>query len=89
MNILTIMKQKGAALLSKICAILEPLCFSVGSKPICHAEDDLCAASVCSKGNRRRYSSAQLMEGMTPENTKALNAEVAWALEGAAVGEEF
>lgn len=80
MNITHVTKQKGAALLSRICAILEPLCLWVGSKP---------TGDVPAEVKHKRYTFAELMEGVTPEKAQALNAATAWALEGTVVGEEL
>lgn len=65
--------------MSKICQMLETFFPESGS----------CFVSVPDKAERSRYTFADLMEGVTPESIQALNAEIAWALEGVAVGEEL
>lgn len=75
--------------MSKICQMLETFSLWVGSKPTWDAEGGSCIVSVPAKAKRKRYTFAELMEGVTPERIQALNAEIAWALEGMVVGKEL
>lgn len=75
MNIVTIVKRKGAALVSGL--------FWVG----CRSGGGV--ISVRPRVRHKRYTLAELMQGATPESVQALNAETAWALEGGSVGGEL
>lgn len=76
MNIVTIIKRKGAALVSGLSAVLE-------SRPAGGV------VSVRPRVRHKRYTFAELMQGATPESVQALNAKTAWALDGGAVGGEL
>ncbi len=41
------------------------------------------------KTKRKRYTLAELLDGATKQNMRALNAETEWAREGAPVGREL
>jgi antitoxin ChpS len=46
-------------------------------------------SKIKSPKQHRRYSLAELLEGTTPEIMSELNAEMAWARDGEAVGREL
>lgn len=46
-------------------------------------------ARPANKAARRRYTLDELLRGVTPKDVEALNAETAWAREGAPVGREL
>lgn len=79
MKIINVTEHKGAAFLSEVCVILKPFSLWLGSKPTCGIGEH----------SLQRYAFAELMEGVTSEKIRALNAETTWALEGTAVGREL
>lgn len=72
---------KTVAVIKQIFKMLEPFCVWVGSRPVYDV--------VHSKTKNRRYTFVELMRGVTPESIEVLNAEIAWSLEGAAMGREL
>ena len=81
-------KQWGAAVIANLLEILKPLCLWIGSKPDWDVRDISFEDCWSSKIVCRRYSLAEILEGASWKNMKALNFATAWALEGVAMGKE-
>lgn len=82
-----IRKQGGAAIITIPSAILKELDLAVGTKLELEVQDHSFRARPATK--TRRYTLAELLSGVTPENMEALNAETSWAREGSSVGREL
>lgn len=82
-------KQGGAAVVTIPSDLLKQLEVQVGATLEMDVLDGMLRARP-TKGRRlRRYSLADLLEGMTPEHAAQLKEETAWAREGAPIGREL
>ncbi len=65
------------------------LLLQIGQQQKIQNQREQLESKIKSPKQRRRYSLAELLEGTTPETVSKLNAEMAWAREGEAVGREL
>lgn len=82
-----IRKQGGAAVITIPSDVLRILELDIGST----LELNITSTGFIAKAapKRKRYTLAELLEGATPENIKALNKETQWARKGKRVGREI
>lgn len=84
-----IRKQGGAAVMTIPADVLKVLNVEVGTTLELDVRDGVFVARPVRKTQRKRYSLAELMRGVTPEMMTQLNAETEWAREGDSVGREL
>lgn len=84
-----IRKQGGAAIMTIPADVLKVLNAQVGSTLELDVSDGAFVARPVHKVQRKRYSLAELMRGVTPEIMAGLNAETEWARDGDSVGREL
>lgn len=84
-----IRKQGGAAIMTIPADVLKVLNIEVGATLELDVTDGAFVARPARKPQRKRYSLAELMRGVTPEAMAKLNAETEWAREGDSVGREL
>lgn len=84
-----IRKQGGAAIMTIPADVLKILNAEVGSVLEIEVKNGAFTARPISQQTRKRYTLAELMQGITPESMEALNAETVWAREGGPVGREL
>ncbi len=82
-----IRRQGGAAVITIPPAQLKPMHAGVGSQLELDVSDGESVARSVVSSARKRYSLQELLKGS--ERVGELNASVAWALEGDAVGREL
>ncbi|PWB53746.1 MAG: AbrB family transcriptional regulator [Nitrosomonadales bacterium] len=80
-------KQGGAAVVTVPAEVLRQLHIGVGSQLDLEVVGGVLTARPATK--KRRYSLAELLQGVTQDNMDQLNAETAWAREGAPEGREI
>ena len=83
-----IIKRWGVAVVATLLEILKLLSLWIGSKPAGDIDSSL-SPHRNSKIQRKRFSLAEILEGVTQENIKALEHETTWALQATPVGEEL
>lgn len=69
--------------------VLKVLNVGVGATLELDVRDGVFVARPAHQSQRKRYSLAELMRGVTPEMMAQLNAETEWAREGDSVGREL
>lgn len=84
-----IRKQGGAAIMTIPADVLKVLNARVGTTLELDVSDGAFVARPVRTVQRKRYSLAELMRGVTPEMMTELNAETEWAREGDSVGREL
>lgn len=84
-----IRKQGGAAVMTIPADILKMLNVEVGATLALEVDQGGFTARPIRGVGRKRYSLAELMRGVTPEDMTALNQETAWAREGEPAGREL
>ena len=84
-----IIKRWGVAVVATLLEILELLSLWIGSKPTCDIENSSLSQHWSSEIQRKRYSLAEVLEGVTEENMKAVDHATTWARQGTPVGEEL
>lgn len=83
-----VIKQWMIAVVATLLEILKLLSLWIGSKPADDIDSSL-SPHRNSKIQRKRFSLAKILEGVTQENMKALEHKTIWALQGTPVGEEL
>lgn len=84
-----IRKQGGAAIMTIPADVLKVLNAKVGTTLELDVSDGTFVARPVRKVQRKRYSLAELMRGVTSEMMTGLNAETEWARDGDSVGREL
>ena len=87
MTTVNVRKQGGAAVVTIPANLMKMLHIEVGSTLVLDVADGVLTARPAS--GKRRYSLAELLQGVTPEKIARLNAETAWFREGEPVGREI
>ena len=89
MPTVNIRKQGGAAIMTIPSDVLKDLAVGVGESLDIEVADGVMVARPARRGARRRYSVAELLEGVTPAVAREMNREsVAWHT-GPSVGREL
>ncbi len=84
-----IRKQGGAAIMTIPADVLKMLNVEVGATLKLDVTNGMFTARPVHKAARKRYTLAELLRGVTPEDMAALNADTTWAREGDPVGREL
>ena len=84
-----IRKQGGAAIMTIPSDVLKMLNVEVGATLELDVTNGAFTARPTHQVVRKRYTLAELLNGVTPEDMAALNADTAWAREGGPVGREL
>jgi len=84
-----IRKQGGASVITIPPDVLRTLHVGVGATLSIEFIEDAVTLRPVNRNNRKRYTLAELMEGVTPEIMDELNADLAWSLEIEPVGREL
>ena len=84
-----IRKQGGASVITIPPDVLRTLHVGVGATLSIEFIEDAVTLRPVNRNNRKRYTLAELMEGVTPEIMDELNADLAWSLEIKPVGREL
>lgn len=84
-----IRRQGGAAIVTIPAHLLRSLHADVGTPLDLQVNNGVLTARPVLASTRKRYSLKELLQGTTPEAMSALQAETAWAREGAPVGREI
>jgi antitoxin ChpS len=84
-----IRKQGGASVITIPSVILKSLHLEVGERLELEVQESGFVARPSSSLKKKRYTLAELLQGATPENMKALNDATDWARQGDAVGREL
>ncbi|MFO1434260.1 MAG: AbrB family transcriptional regulator [Candidatus Competibacteraceae bacterium] len=84
-----IRKQGGAAIMTIPADVLKMLNVEVGAILELEVANGMFTARPVHKATHKRYTLAELLRGITPEDMAALNADTAWAREGDPVGREL
>jgi len=82
-------KQGGAAIITIPSDVLKLLGIKVGSALELNVDNGKLIARPTQIKNRKRYTLAELLQGVTPAKMKKLNDETKWAREGDSVGREL
>ena len=82
-------KQGGAAIVTIPPSVLKSLDLKIGVELQMDVRDGALVMVPAKPAKRKRYTLAQLLEGVTPKTVKALNEGTAWSREGDAVGREL
>lgn len=85
----TVRKQGGAAVMTIPADVLKMLDLDIGSVLELEIADKAFTARPIQPSDRRRYTLAELLRGVTPETMAVIEADTAWAREGDAVGREL
>lgn len=89
MPTVNIRKQGGAAIMTIPSDVLKDLAVGVGESLDIEVADGVMVARPARRGTRRRYSVAELLEGVTPAVAREMKREsVAWHT-GPSVGREL
>ncbi len=80
-------KQGGAAVVTVPAEVLRQLHIGVGSQLNLEVSGGVLTVRPATK--KRRYTLAQLLQGVTKNNMAQLNTETAWAIEGEPTGREI
>lgn len=83
-----IRKQGGAAIMTIPSDVLKMLNVEVGATLELDVINGAFTARPTRQVTRKRYTLAELLQGVTPADMAALNADTAWAREGGPVGRE-
>jgi antitoxin ChpS len=89
MNEVSIRRQGGAAIVTIPAEIMRRLDLSVGATLALDVVERTIVARPTSPGRRRRYTLAELTEGVAPEDTAAVNAELADVRSALPLGREL
>ncbi len=84
-----IRKQGGAAIITIPSDVLKMLNVQVGATLELDVANGAFTARPAHQIAHKRYTLAELLRGVTPEDLAALNADTAWAREGDPVGREL
>jgi antitoxin ChpS len=84
-----IRKQGGASVITIPPDVLRTLHIGVGATLSIEFVEGAVTLRPVTRNNRKRYTLAELLQGVTPEVMAALNEDTAWAREGEAVGREL
>lgn len=84
-----IRKQGGASVITIPPDVLRTLHIGVGATLSIEFIEGAVTLRPVTRNNRKRYTLAELMEGVTPEIMDELNADLAWSLEIEPVGREL
>ncbi len=84
-----IRKQGGAAIMTIPSDVLKMLNVEVGATLELDVTNGAFTARPTHQVVRKRYTLAELLNGVTPEDMAALYADTAWAREGGPVGREL
>ena len=82
-------KQGGAAIVTIPPSVLKSLNLKIGTELQIAVHDGSLVMVPAKPTRTKRYTLAQLLEGVTPKTIKALNDETAWSRDGDAVGREL
>lgn len=88
MKTVQIRKQGGAAVMTLPADILKMLHLQVGSVLNLEVRDNALTVTAAGRA-RRRYSLAELLDGIPPEETSEMNAATEWFRAGEPVGREL
>jgi antitoxin ChpS len=89
MSTVAIRRQGGAAIVTIPAEIMRRLDLSVGGVLSLEVEGTGFVARPAKRSRLKRYTLAELLEGVTAEDMEAIHANVAEALDGPSVGREF
>ena len=89
MPTVNIRKQGGAAIMTIPSDVLKDLAVGVGESLDIEVADGVMVARPARRGARRRYSVAELLEGVTPAVAREMNRESAAWHTGPSVGREL
>jgi antitoxin ChpS len=84
-----IRKQGGASVITIPPDVLRTLHIGVGATLSIEFVEGAVTLRPVTRNSRKRYTLAELLQGVTPEVMTALNEDTAWAREGEAVGREL
>jgi len=84
-----IRKQGGASVITIPPDVLRKLHIGVGATLSIEFVEGAVTLRPVTRNSRKRYTLAELLQGVTPEVMTALNEDTAWAREGEAVGREL
>jgi len=84
-----IRKQGGASVITIPPDVLRTLHIGVGATLSIEFVEGAVTLRPVTSNSRKRYTLAELLQGVTPEVMTALNEDTAWAREGEAVGREL
>ena len=84
-----IRKQGGASVITIPPDVLRTLHIGVWATLSIEFVDGAVTLRPITRNSRKRYTLAELLQGVTPEVMIALNEDTAWAREGEAVGREL
>ena len=82
-------KQGGAAILTIPADIMRLLDIKIGTKLSLDVVNGELIVKLSKSNERKKYTLAELLEGATSSNIKALNKATQWAREGKSVGREI
>ena len=82
-------KQGGAAIVTIPPSVLKSLDLKIGVELQMDVRDGALVMIPTIPSKRKRYTLAQLLEGVTPKAVKALNDDTAWSREGEQRGREL
>jgi antitoxin ChpS len=82
-------KQGGAAIITIPSVILKRLELEIGTTLELEVQEHTLLARPVIKTKPKRYRLAELLQGASEENIKALNAQTDWAREGSPTGREL
>ena len=86
---MSLRKQGGAAIVTIPPSVLKSLDLKIGTELQMAVRDGALVIIPAKPTRAKRYTLAQLLEGVTPKTIKALNDETAWSQDGDAVGREL
>lgn len=89
MPTVNIRKQGGAAIMTIPAEVLKELAVSVGESLDLEVAEGVMVARPARRGARRRYSVAELLEGVTPAVAREMQRESAAWHAGPSVGREL
>lgn len=84
-----IRKQGGASVITIPPDVLRTLHIGVGAMLSIEFVEGAVTLRPVTRNSRKRYTLAELLQGVTPEVMTALKEDTAWAREGEAVGREL
>jgi antitoxin ChpS len=89
MNEVSIRRQGGAAIVTIPAEIMRRLDLTVGTRLALEVEGSAIVARPARRSRLKRYTLAELLEGVSNVDMEAVYADVADGLEGPSVGREF